>query len=135
VIALIWKKPGKLAGATAPKGAAAENAAADLAERASHEIKHPALQVLGISRVVIVGISLPEEGPIPQSRVINFKCLEYVPTSTTPQTAKIKGAVSQVKVAKELQAPNFAPVNAAKKPPSATQSGPKTPRTPASGGS
>jgi hypothetical protein len=86
IIAKIWRKPGKLAQASAGKKAASSDEVAMTEERAI-DIRHPGLQLLGVQRVVILGISPLRQGPQPQARVINIKCLEYVPS---PATGKVK---------------------------------------------
>lgn len=43
------------------------------------DIACPAFQLAGINQVVIVGISPPEPGDIPQSMIIKLKALEFVP--------------------------------------------------------
>jgi hypothetical protein len=63
IAAQIWTKPAK-------KTEAAKLAVA---------ISHPALDLWGINAVVVIGVSVPEMGPVPQTRVIKIKCVEYVP--------------------------------------------------------
>ncbi len=121
VQAQIWTKPGKLAGVEKAKGKAAVQAAA-IAEREALDIAHPALQALSISRVVVVGISLPTPGQIPQSRVVHIKCLEFVPTPKTKATAKIKGSAKVERDAK-LTTAKFPSANAPGLSPSAAGAG------------
>lgn len=63
IAAKIWNKPAK-------KTAAAKLAIA---------VSHPALDLWGITAVIVIGVGVPEKGPIPQSRIIKIKCVEYVP--------------------------------------------------------
>lgn len=97
VIGRLWQKPGKqLAGkGVAPKkeSSKALERAVSVAEQAAMDIVHPYLQVLGISRVIMAGVSLPEDGPAPQSKTINFKLLEYVPPGKKSATKKAKGSL------------------------------------------
>jgi hypothetical protein len=95
IVDKLWGAPGKLApGAAKKQTAASIEDAAKLAEERAIEISHPATDVMKIHRVVITGISLPEPGPQPQSRVVNIKCLEFVPSPTAQQTAVVKGTDS-----------------------------------------
>jgi len=41
-------------------------------------IKNPAFALWGITDVVVLGVSVPEKGPVWGSRVIKIKCVEYV---------------------------------------------------------
>jgi hypothetical protein len=92
----IWRKPNK------------KTKAADLAVT----IDHPAFALWGINAVVIVGVSVPENGPIPQSKLIKIKCVEYVPTTNTNRTKTAKAPVPVKKdsrtsgVANGLEAPS-----------------------------
>lgn len=61
---LIWRKPN----AGSVKGSAL-----------AISISYPPFDLLGISQIIIVGVSPPEKGPIAQSMVIKFKALEFVP--------------------------------------------------------
>lgn len=93
VIAQLWPRPGKIAPGTKfddKTSTSTAKVAAQLAERNAFEIKHPALVDLRISRVIIKGISLPVPGPIPQSRVVNIKAIEFCPTTGQPP-ARAKG--------------------------------------------
>jgi hypothetical protein len=95
IISRLWQKPGKTlagkGGAKKESGKALENQAA-IAEGAATDIDHPSLQVLGITRVILSGVSLPEEGSAPQSRTINFKLLEYVPPGKKTVSRKVAGS-------------------------------------------
>jgi hypothetical protein len=123
----IWTKPGKLAGAEKKKGSALA-AGAKIAEREALDIQHPALRKLGIQRVVLVGISLPEPGSIPQSRVIRLKCMEYVATKVNA-TAKVKGATTAVARDKKLTTEKFPSTNSpGKSPAQAGEGGPNGPK-------
>ncbi len=105
IIAEVWQKPGKsLAGkgATKKESIKALEKQVLIAERAAMDIAHPYLQDIGITRVIVAGISLPEEGPAPQSRTVNFKLLEYVPPQPRTALAKAKGALPTFKRAPEL---------------------------------
>jgi hypothetical protein len=128
VIAKIWRKPGKLAPSEGgSKKTAAAAAEATVVEERALDIRHPGLQLLGVQRVVIRGISPPKRGPVPQSRVINIKCLEYVPTPKKKQKpTKVAGSASKLApVASFLQ-----PKNGLGPSPSATDAKPFGPAPP-----
>jgi hypothetical protein len=105
ILASVWVRPGKLSSGFRERGvvnftkfdkagrqAKTIREGADLAEQRAIDIGHPALQALNITRVVVTGLSVPEVGPFPQSRVVNIKCLEFVPAPKNPQTKVVKGA-------------------------------------------
>ncbi len=73
----IWRKPGK------------KDKTKDLALT----ISHSAIDLLGINAVVIVSVSVPDAGPIPQSKVIKIKCVEFIPVTNANQTKTAKLAV------------------------------------------
>ena len=85
-------------------------------------IDHPAFALWGINAVVIVGVSVPENGPIPQSKLIKIKCVEYVPTTNTSRT---KTAKAPVPVAEDKRTSGAA--NGLGDPPSVTDLGPAGP--------
>lgn len=134
IIKKVWEKPGKIAG-DAPsgksKGGAQDAAAARLAEKRAYDIVHPALQLLGITRVVIESISTPEPGPAPQSMVVSFRLQEFVAAVAKPQAASgRKVAGSQRKMQEPVEAFRLAaatPLNEPVYPPSATDAGPTGP--------
>jgi hypothetical protein len=66
----IWRKPTKKAKLS------------DLAVT----IDHPALALWGITKVVVVGVSPPSDGPIKFSKIVKIKCLEYVALDKTTRT-------------------------------------------------
>lgn len=63
------------------------------AKHLAKPIKNPAFALWGITDVVVLGVSVPEKGPIWGSRVIKIKCVEYVPTVDKPKTKTAKGSV------------------------------------------
>lgn len=97
VISAVWTKPGKIATNKISKGKAATLGAA-AAQRAALDIDHPYATLFGIKSVVIEGISPPEEGPSPQTRLIRFHCIEYAPPSNKDATAVVKGSGPKVGV-------------------------------------
>jgi hypothetical protein len=101
----IWRKPNK------------KTKAADLAVT----VDHPAFQLWGINAVVVVGVSVPEDGPIPQSKLIKIKCVEYVPTTNTSRTKTAKAPV----ILEDQRQPASASLGA--DPPSVTDLGPDGP--------
>ncbi len=108
IIKEIWRKPGKISAGFSDRGTefdtagskkAAERsqiaAGAALAEDRAIAISAPQLQPYDISRVVVTGISLPEPGPVPQSRIINIKCMEFVPPPPKAVTTRMKGSTTK----------------------------------------
>jgi hypothetical protein len=53
-------------------------------------ISHPAFDVWGITQVVILGVSPPEKGPLDGTRVVKFKCVEYVQQKAVSHTKSAK---------------------------------------------
>jgi hypothetical protein len=101
----IWRKPAK------------KTKAKDVALT----IAHPAFDLWGINAVIIVGVSVPENGPIPQSKLIKIKMVEYVPQAKgATHTAK-----APVPVAEDSRTSGAA--NGLGDPPSKTDLGPKGP--------
>jgi hypothetical protein len=92
----IWPAPGKISAGSPTKGAsgAIERGGAIASERAL-SISHPALLAKNISRVVVAGISLPQRGPQPQSRIVNMKLLEFVPPAEKKASRKIDGTAAK----------------------------------------
>ncbi len=98
ILTEIWRKPGKISAGSSDRGsdltgdakkrADREAIARDekLASEQAISIECAALMPYNITRVVVTGVSPPEPGPEPQSRVVNIKCLEWVP----PPTAVVK---------------------------------------------
>lgn len=80
----IWRKPNK------------KSKASELAV----DVSHPAFDLWGISQVVILGVSLPENGPSVGTKVVKFKCVEFVPQEAKSQTKTAKSGVI-VPIAKE----------------------------------
>lgn len=111
IIPFIWQKPnsGKTKGA-------------DLAVM----ISTPALDFLGIKLAVVLGMTPPERGPIPQSMVIKMKSLEFV--LPVPNLHTIKPAPKNVPLVQQYQRANTPPA------PSAGGNGPGGPRPSTLGG-
>lgn len=82
----IWRKPNK-------KSKAAELAVA---------ISHPATDLWNINSVVVLGVSVPEDGPLVGSKIIKIKAVEYVPTVNKSKTKTAVGSRTTVPLAKEL---------------------------------
>jgi hypothetical protein len=79
-------------------------------------IKNPAFALWGITDVVVLGVSVPEKGPVWGSRVIKIKCVEYVPQKAVSKTKTPKGSADFGPIN-----PSFNPAsNEAGKPPSET---------------
>lgn len=96
---LIWTRPNK------------KSTAADLAIA----ISHPGLGLWGQSGVVVLGVSVPEKGPIEGTKLIKIKCVEFVPVQKKPRT-KTARAASNVKLTTPLDPAQ----NKAGEPPSKT---------------
>jgi hypothetical protein len=94
----IWRKPNKKTDA----------------KELARPVSHPAFALWGITDVVVLGVSVPERGPVEGSKVIKIKCVEYVPVVQQPKTKTARGS-SNVKLVKQL-----APKNQAGEPPSKT---------------
>lgn len=60
--------------------------------QAAVTIAHPSLQGTGISAVIVRGISIPEDGPAPQSKVVRLRCVQYLPPSAKSAPSKTKDA-------------------------------------------
>lgn len=82
----IWRKPNK-----------GKTKASELAI----SVSHPALDLWGISSVVVLGVSVPQDGPIVGSKVVKIKCIEFVPV-TGQRTQTAKGVRVNVQIAPEL---------------------------------
>jgi hypothetical protein len=109
----IWRRPNKKTKASA----------------LAVSISHPAFDIWGISQVVVLGVSPPEKGPIEGSRVVKFKCVEYVAQASVSHTKTAKpGAV--VPLAKEYDPAR----NRAGDPPSKTDIEPGGPPKTKKGG-
>jgi hypothetical protein len=67
-------------------------------------ISHPGFALWGISAAVVLGVSVPERGSIDGSKVIKFKCVEYVPTEAKSKTKTAKAA-GVVPLAPQLNQP------------------------------
>jgi hypothetical protein len=100
---LLWTKPNK------------KSTAKELAK----PIVNPAFALWGIASVVVLGVSVPEKGPVTGSRIVRIKCVEYVETKAVKKTATAKGA-AKVPIAKELNPAR----NQAGPPPSQTDINP-----------
>jgi hypothetical protein len=128
VIKKLWEKPGKIVGTTSSKQTAAQTKTeAQLAEKRALGIVHPALQLLGITRVVIESIVPPEPGPAPQSMVVTFRLQEFVPpVAKTAKARKVAGtATTMVEPVEAFRmTPVTAPANMSVAPPSSTDAGP-----------
>jgi hypothetical protein len=101
----IWNKPAK------------KTSAAKLAV----PIGHPGLDLWGINAVVVIGVSVPEDGPIPQSKLVKIKCVEYVPLAG--KTSKTVKAITPVREDKRTSGQ----LNGLGDPPSKTDIGPRGP--------
>ncbi len=93
LVPLWWRKPEKDAAslkalASANKVSARE---AQLMQAAS-SIFHPSLIPYGITQVIVRGPSIPEDGPVPQSKIIRIKCIEYQPPTQKTAPSKVKPA-------------------------------------------
>lgn len=110
VVQEIWRKPGKSSAGFSDRGTNLKAAAKkreerrliqegqQLATEQAVSIETPVLQGLNIHRVVITGISVPEPGSNPDTRVVHIKCLEYTPPPATKQASrKVNASVNKPK--------------------------------------
>jgi hypothetical protein len=112
--AKIWTKPNK------------KTAAKALAK----PIRNPAFALWGITDVVILGVSVPEKGPIWGTRVVKIKCVEYVPQKAVAKTKTANGSADLGPIN-----PHFNPArNQAGEPPSKTDIHPGGPAQTRKGG-
>jgi hypothetical protein len=125
----IWRLPNK-ASANVKATAKLLNISLEEAQlwESSHKIYHPSLEGLGVHAVVIKGISTPEDGPIPQSKLVRIRCVHFIDDQI--------GFISPRKVGGAPVAPldpsvDFAAQrakNSGLRPPSDTDMGPKGPK-------
>lgn len=83
----------KAASAKKKQSAAAQAIEIEAAERRSLSIEHPGAAYLQIKTVIVEQVALPVDGPVPLSKIFTFKCIEYVPPTTRPHLAVVKGKV------------------------------------------
>lgn len=58
------------------------------------DIKHPGTDLWRINAIVIEGVSVPEDGPVPQSKIIRIKAVQFLaPSKTKTATVKASGKV------------------------------------------
>jgi hypothetical protein len=55
------------------------------------DISHPATDLWQIKSIVVEGVSVPEDGPVPQSKIVRIKAVEFLPPEKT-RTATVKQA-------------------------------------------
>jgi hypothetical protein len=82
-------------------------------------ISNPATDVFGITQIVIIGISVPEDGPVRGTKIVRIKAHEYVPSQKGNKTKTVK---SGAKVAQTKE--HRMPANAGGEAPSLTDTGP-----------
>lgn len=63
--------------------------------RTAIDIRYPGTDLWKITSVVVEGVSVPEDGPVPQSKVIKIKAFEFLPptgpATQTPKASRTKG--------------------------------------------
>lgn len=89
VIAAVWRKPGKLAITDQKTNDKLSKEQTKAAQTAAVDVEHPYLALLGITKLIVKGIGTPEPGPAEQSRIVRFKCIEYVPTPKGKDATRI----------------------------------------------
>lgn len=99
----IWRKPTKKAKLS------------DLAVT----VDHPALLLWGITKVVVIGVSPPMDGPIRQSKTVKIKCLEYVALDGTTRTKTAASAARAEQTPEHI----FSKNDSGNLPPSETDAG------------
>lgn len=57
--------------------------------QAAVDVSYPGLLMLGITQLIVRGISVPEPGPAPQTRVIRLRCIEFRPPSKHSPPSKV----------------------------------------------
>lgn len=97
VAALVWRKPNK------------KSKPSDLAL----PIAHPSLALWGISQVIVQGVSTGKPGQVRQSRIFDFRLLEYVGPAKGDKTKTAKPAKPIAKIDPRIPDPI---ANEAKKP-------------------
>jgi len=98
------------------------------------DVSHPGLDLWRIKAIVIEGVSVPEEGPVPQSKIINIEAVQFLPPSTKTRTAtpKSSGAIPSQP---ELQMKGGPKNGHGGKSPGETDTGPRGPAKDTSPGS
>lgn len=86
------------------------------------DISHPGTDLWKIKSVVVQGVSVPEDGPIPQSKVIRIKAVEFIPPNTKTKTKTVK---DKAPVHKIIQAGSPGSKNAGGKSPGETDTSPR----------
>lgn len=119
--------------------AASQTAKAGAATQASVSLLWPGLNAYGVKAVIIAGVSLPEDGPEPGTKVVRFKCIEYVPPNEAPSAKDLPRRSAGSKASKttplNVVAPFQRPTNSAPPQPSTTDTGPNGPPEKPAGGS
>lgn len=118
----ILRQAGKIDVADQKKVASA--AQVDVTKKSALSISHPAARDARISSVLIESISPPRPGPHPGTRVVRFKCLQFIAPTPAKATRKAQG-VKPVPIANQLRSGKNVPVK-----PSTTDAGPNGPPTP-----
>lgn len=91
-------------------------------------IVNPMSDLWGIVYVVVLGVSIPEDGPIPQSLLIKFKCHEWTP----PGNKNVTRTAGKVVIPEDNRQP--ASTSLADDAPSNTDLGPSGPGQPTTPG-
>jgi hypothetical protein len=117
LIPLIWRKPNKSGDINSIAKTLRLSQAAAAQALLAVDIIHPACQMFGINYVIVSGMSQPEDGPVPQSKVIRIKCVQYLPPSRKTIPSKPHARPIDVPVDPRIVTP-------AVEPPSKTGVGP-----------
>lgn len=67
------------------------------------KVGHPWTTAHGITDLIVRGISPAESGPVPQSKTIRLKCVQYLPPSSKAAPSKIRGDRTNVPTARPYQ--------------------------------
>lgn len=148
VITKVWRRPNKASALDLPRSGkgvetvkkAEETAAiqggARLVEQQAVDISHPSTSLYGIKQVVVVGMSMPEDGGTVGSKVVRIRCVQFIaPAAAKDATAARKTKGSKAKLTDPKVRKEIGEKNSPFKPPSASDGGPKGPPTPGSSGS
>jgi hypothetical protein len=87
------------------------------------DIKHPAVNSLGITSVYVTRVGMPHRGHVVGTFEVDLGCLEFRPASKAPATKTITPAYGLGKVAAAASSPSAAQATRAS-PPSATNAHP-----------
>jgi hypothetical protein len=109
----IYRRAGKLdvsesADDIKKKSATKQTAEIEATSKNALAISHPATRMLGVHAVIVESVALPVEGPVPGSKLVTIKCVQYVAPSILPAVRKVKGTVDPGRLNSNNQNPTRA---------------------------